>query len=538
MSVYGYRRGSIFWALTLIGVGTIFLYNNFNPAIRPWHIIAKFWPILIIFWGLSKLVDYIQSQAHPETTPPPLFSASEVILLILILLMGSLVSKIVLRPWQHWPAALGIDVDEDFGDLFLEPHTYTETLTQPVKAPVRLLVVNRRGDVEVQGSDQNTIEAVVKQTIRAENEEAAKKVNEQLKFSIVEEAGHYVFQSNLDSVPPGRAGQGLVVSRSVRLDMVLRVPKNTAAEITAERGDIVLDGVSGDQTLTSHRGDVRVSNVEGLVRIHKSRGSTSVRDVKGSVEVDGRGDDVEIAGVSGTVAVNGEFSGSVQFREVAQSARFASSRTDMTVQRLTGRLNMELGSLDATGIDGPFEISTRQKDINLEDFKHTVKIANTNGDIRLRTGTPLRQPIDVDLKKGEIDLTLPAACDFQIEATSEHGDVESDFSGPGLVINKEGMAPSITGTYGKGGPVIRLATTYGTVRVMRLGLRPSPPAAPSTPATPPAPPTPEEGKRISAAFPGAAWERDVVRAVLMANREIVENVAKPARDLMRSCGLR
>jgi DUF4097 and DUF4098 domain-containing protein YvlB len=516
--------------LTLIGVGAIFLYNNFNPAIRPWHIIAKFWPILIIFWGLSKLVDYIQSQAHPETTPPPLFSASEVILLILILLMGSLVSKIVLRPWQHWPEALGIEMDDGMADLFLDSYTYTETISQPVKAPGGLLAVIRRGDVEVHGSDQTGVEAVVNKTVRAPDQASAKKVSDGLKVEIVEQAGRYFLKTNLDSLADG--------GRNVRLNITLRVPKNTPAEITTERGDLVLDGVSGDQTLTSHRGDVRVSNVEGLVRIHKSRGPTSVHDVKGSVEVDGRGDDVEIAGVSGTVAVNGEFSGSVQFREVAQSARFASSRTDMTVQRLTGRLNMELGSLDATGIDGPFEISTRQKDINLEDFKHTVKIANTNGDIRLRTGTPLRQPIDVDLKKGEIDLTLPAACDFQIEATSEHGDVESDFSGPGLVINKEGMAPSITGTYGKGGPLIRLATTYGTVRVMRLGLRPSPPAAPSTPATPPAPPTPEEGKRISAAFPGAAWERDVVRAVLMANRVIVENVAKPARDLMRSCGLR
>ena len=54
MSVYTYRHGSIFWALTLIGVGAIFLWQNFNSAIHPWQLIAKFWPILIIFWGLSR----------------------------------------------------------------------------------------------------------------------------------------------------------------------------------------------------------------------------------------------------------------------------------------------------------------------------------------------------------------------------------------------------------------------------------------------------------------------------------------------------
>jgi LiaI-LiaF-like transmembrane region len=57
MNGYTHRRGSIFWALTLIAVGSLFLYHNFDPSIRPWHLIAKFWPVLIIFWGLSKLID-------------------------------------------------------------------------------------------------------------------------------------------------------------------------------------------------------------------------------------------------------------------------------------------------------------------------------------------------------------------------------------------------------------------------------------------------------------------------------------------------
>src|ERR1700740_978326 len=102
MSLYGYRRGSIFWALTLIGVGFIFLYQNFNPAVHPWHIIARFWPVLIIFWGISKLIDYVQARSHPQAIAPPLFSASEVILLLLILALGTLVSRIVLHPWGHW----------------------------------------------------------------------------------------------------------------------------------------------------------------------------------------------------------------------------------------------------------------------------------------------------------------------------------------------------------------------------------------------------------------------------------------------------
>lgn len=477
MNTYAHRRGSIFWALTLIAVGAIFLYQNFDPTIRAWQIIGKFWPILIIFWGLSKLIDYVQAQAHPETVAPPLFSASEVILLVLVLILGTTISKIVLRPWPHWPG--GIFGDEDFGDLFLDSYSYTRSFTQPVPAQPHLLLVNRRGDIEVRGGDQSNFEVVVKETIRAENEEAAKKISDQLKFEFIEQAGRWVFQSNLKSVPPGKAGEGLVVDRSVRMDIVLRVPKGTSAEITAERGDVTLDGLQGNQTLLTKKGDVRVANVEGLVKLRKSSGTTEIRDVKGNVEVEGRGRDVDITGVTGTVTVMGEFSGGSQFRNIAQSLRFNSSRTEMMVQKLSGQLNLETRSLDASGIDGPFEIRTRQKDITLENFRHSVRITNTNGDIRLRTSVAPTHPLDVVLEKGEIDLTLPAACNFEIDARSRRGEVQSDFAGPNLKVSKEGDAPSITGSFGKGGPSIRLSTAYGTIRLMRQGSLASPPAPPS-----------------------------------------------------------
>jgi DUF4097 and DUF4098 domain-containing protein YvlB len=229
-----------------------------------------------------------------------------------------------------------------------------------------------------------------------------------------------------------------------------------------------------------------VMNVEGLVRIHKTGGSVVVREVKGNVDVDGRGRDVEATGVTGAVSVNGEFSGAVQFANVGQTLRFRSSRTDLTAQKLTGHMSMELGSLDASGVDGPFEIATKQKDISLEDFKHSVKISTSNGDVRLQTSTPLTQPVNVEVNKGGIELEVPARANFQVDASSRHGDVECDFQG--LKVNKESETPTITGTVGKGGPMVRLQASYGTIH-----LRPYSSGAPSEhlehPRNP-APPTP------------------------------------------------
>jgi DUF4097 and DUF4098 domain-containing protein YvlB len=479
MSTYTHRRGSIFWALILIAVGGLFLAHNFNPSLHPWQLIAKYWPVLIIFWGISKLIDYMHAQAHPDTAAPPLFSGSEVVLLILILLLGTLISHVVLHPWREWPGAVGINVDdEDWARLFTNSYNYTQTVSQPVtgKSQPHLLVIDRRGDVEVRPSDQATIEAVVKETIRADNETEARKASDQLKFQIAEEAGQYIFKSNLDSLPSG--------GRNVRLDITLRVPKGTSAEITTDHGDISVEGLQGDQSLTSNHGDVRVAGIEGLLKVQKSHGGTQVRDVKGNVEIEGRGGDVDVANVTGTATVSGDFSGAVQFRDVAQSLRFTSSRTDLTTQRLSGRIYMEMGSLDARGVDGPFDLTTRQKDINLDGFAHSLKISDTNGEIRLRASSPPKQSIEVTSERGGIELALPEGSSFQIQADSRHGEVDSDFTGPNLKIVKEGDSPAITGSYGKGGPMIKLSTSYGTIRLARQGPQPpEPPQPPQAPGT-------------------------------------------------------
>ncbi|HEV2492911.1 MAG TPA: DUF4097 family beta strand repeat-containing protein [Terriglobia bacterium] len=476
MSAYSYRRGSIFWALTLIAVGFIFLYQNFNPSIHPWHILAKFWPVLIIFWGISKLIDHLQARLHPETVPAPLFSGGEVVLLLMILILGTIVSRIVLRPWHQWGQDFGIS-DEDWGNMFANSYTYTDSLSQPVKGQPSLIIEDQNGDLEIRGTDQPRIDVAIKKVIHADDEAAARKLSDQLKVEIVEEAGHYQLRSNRRSLPDN--------GRQVRLDLTVRVPKAASTQITSEHGDLLVDGLHGDQTLNVLHGDLHVSNVDGLVRIHKSGGSTDVREVKGNVEVDGRSQDISVARVQGTVTVKGEYPGTVEFEDITQSLRFTSSRTDLDTQKLSGRLSMETGSLEASGVDGPFQVTTREKDIQINGFKHAVKISDTNGDINLTAAAPPAHPIEVESKKGEIELTLPANSSFTIDATSRQGEVQSDFSAPTLKLTKEGDTPKLEGSYGKGGPTIRLATAYGTVRVTREGAgSPSAPTPPSKPAPP------------------------------------------------------
>ena len=472
MSNYRHHRGSIFWALTLITIGILFLYHNFNPAIRPWYLMAKYWPLLVIFWGISKLIDYFQAGRHPETAPRSLFTGGEVVLLIVILIIGTVLSKTLLRPWGDWPSVMGI-TDQQFAEIFFNSYTFTQKVSQDAEGSPHLLVVNRRGNVDIRGTDQQNISAVIQETVWAENENAARKVADHLKFNLVENGGQYELASNQDSLPHG--------GRTLRLDILARVPQSTSAEVTVDAGDINVTGLKGNQTLTARRGDVRGSALQGVMRVHQTRGTTTASNINGSLEIEGRGGDITVRHVTGSVTVEGNFSGAARFDDVAQTVRYNSSRTSLSVQKLTGTLSMDMGSLTANGVGGPFELSTRDKDILIENFRYNLKVINSNGDVHLQTITPPTHPIQVDLKRGNITLSLPSASNFQVDAVSHNGDVSSDF--PGLQVSKRPPTPAITGTYGNSGPMIRLSSTYGDIHLLRA-------QSPTPPAPPPPPPPP------------------------------------------------
>ncbi|HEV3279789.1 MAG TPA: DUF4097 family beta strand repeat-containing protein [Terriglobia bacterium] len=478
MSAYVYRRGSIFWALTLITVGILFLYQNFNPAIHPWEILAKFWPVVIIFWGASKLIDHIQARAHPESTPPPLFSASEVILLVLVLITGTVVSKVVLHQWSWLESGINGGNSDDWDGIFTNSYTYTQTVSAPAGGPQpHLVLVDHHGDVELRSVSEAGLQASIKEVVHASNDQEAKKISDRLKFEFVHQGGQYTLQSNIDSLGDS--------ARNVRLDIVLSLPAAATTDVTVEHGDLTASGLKGDQNFTVDHGDAHITQVEGLVKLRKTGGSTQVSNVKGSVELEGHGDDVQISDVTGAATVNGDFSGDVEFSNVGQTLHYLSPRTDLTTQQLTGRLTMDSGSLEANGVRGPFEINTRAKDINLDGFAHSVKITNTDGDIQLRAAAALTHPIEVQSNKGEIQISIPPNSAFQIDAVSRHGEVDSEFNGPDLKVNNSGDQPSITGSYGKGGPTIHLSTAYGTIH---LGQGEA--SMPPTPPEPPAAPTP------------------------------------------------
>ena len=64
-----HQRRSIFPGLLLIVLGAIFLLHRFDPAFGVGHLIRVYWPLLIILWGVAKLIDHFAAQSTGQSAP-------------------------------------------------------------------------------------------------------------------------------------------------------------------------------------------------------------------------------------------------------------------------------------------------------------------------------------------------------------------------------------------------------------------------------------------------------------------------------------
>lgn len=62
------RSGALTAGLILMALGAIFLAENFYPSFSAWHIIARYWPVILIIIGARKLYCYFTWPKIPPVT--------------------------------------------------------------------------------------------------------------------------------------------------------------------------------------------------------------------------------------------------------------------------------------------------------------------------------------------------------------------------------------------------------------------------------------------------------------------------------------
>lgn len=93
-----------------------------------------------------------------------------------------------------------------------------------------------------------------------------------------------------------------------------------------------------------------------------------------------------------------------------------------------------------------------------------VSAKTVNGGIRVRAGSIGDGPVEYETVNGSVTLELPASLDANLDITTVTGNVTSDYP---VTIEGRFSRRRLQGQVGKGGPVLRLKTVNGSIRLLK-----------------------------------------------------------------------
>jgi hypothetical protein len=474
------RRRSMAGPVVLIVMGIIFLMATMGMlhGYQLWSLYGKYWPALIILWGVIKLIEHQRARAEGSRSSG--IGVGGVFLLVFLIITGSIATKTSNLNWQALHDQFGID-ESDLDSMFGESFNYHDQLGQAFPDGASLHVVSDRGAIKLVVSDDKQIKVLIDKTVHADNQEKADKINEQTK-PLLTVAGQVV-TVNANTQAAGEHGVGT--------DMTISLPKKASVVISSRHGDISIASRDGNAEISTQRGDVNVSDLNGNLNLNLDHASARLSNITGDVTIDGRVNDLTLANVKGSARLNGEFMESVHLAQIAKTVSFHSSRTDMEFAKLDGELDLDSGDLRANSVTGPSRLSTRSKDIRLDGVSGDLRLEDSNGSIEVavrKLGN-----IQIDNRSGDIQLSLPSEAAFRVDARARGGEIQSDFGE--LKVNNGDKEATATGSVGNGVATLRLNNEHGTIELRKgtseASRPPAPPKPPKVPFNPQPPPPPE-----------------------------------------------
>ena len=459
------RHRSFAGPLVLIIVGTVFLLGTMRVLSvgKLAHLFASYWPLLLILWGVIKILEH--QRARREGTRASGIGAGGVLLVVMIVVFGLIANQLERVNWSGLRDEINID-DGDFNNIFGDTFNFSDHLEQPFPADASLKVIDSHGAVSIHASDDNKITVVVRKRIGADNQSDADKYDSETKPTITSIGGLVTIDAKVE-------GAG---DRPVVTDLDISLPRKAAVTISSRRGDVNVSGRGGNVDISTQHSDTSVDDISANVKINHEKGSVKVEQVTGDVQIGGRINELTVADVKGSVQLEGEFQESVKLERVGKTVTFKSSRTDMEFSKLGGSLDLDSDELHADDVMGPLHLSTRSKNIRMEQVSGDVRVKNDNGNVELIMRS--LGNVQVDNRNGDVQLAVPDRAGFRLDARTRGGEIQSEF--PELKVSNDEHEGRASGSVGSGSSHIVINNEHEGIEIRKAS------NAPPTPPVPPA----------------------------------------------------
>lgn len=458
----------------LIVFGTVCLLATMHVLSfgRLAHVFANYWPVLLIFWGVIKLIEH--QRAQREGIRSSGIGAGGILLVVMIVVFGLTATQLERVNWSGLRDHIDID-DNDFDNIFGQSYSFNDHLEQAFPAGAALKIIDNHGAVSVHASDDNKITVAVRKRIGADNQEDGDKYNSETKPTITVIGGLLTVDAKVE-------GAG---DHPVETDLDISLPRKAQVSIVSRKGDVNVSGRDGSVDISAQHSDTTVDDVNGNVKVSQEKGSVKIEQIVGDAHVEGRVDEVSLADIKGSAQLDGEFQESVKLARIAKTVTFKSSRTDMEFSRIEGDLDLDSDELRAQQITGPLHLTTRSKNIRLDEVSGDVRLQDDNGAIEV--GMRTVGNVQIDSRNGDVQLSLPEKAGFRLDARTRDGEIQSDF-GELKVENGEHEAKA-SGSVGNASSHIVVNNEHDGIEIRK---------ASSQPPKPPEPPANKSGKALPA----------------------------------------
>ncbi len=441
------RRRSIFSGVLLILLGVLFLLHNFRGGFPIWDLFWRWWPLLLILWGLAKLYDHFAARRTGQVGPPTITGGDIFLVIFIVALFGSLGGIEYISKHGDW-----LDVQ---WPPWEQSYSFSEQVpAQSIPAGSRISISTDRGDITVRPAETAEISITAKKRLGGASEEDARHRAEQVRVVVKEKGGSY--DVGVESQGP-----------NVRVDLEVHVPKPASVSVVTLRGNASITGIAGGASAVARRGDIEIRDIGGDVNAELSRGDAHIVGARGNVSLSGKGSQVEIADVKGEAVVEGEYYGPIRIEKAAKGARFVSHRTDLTVTQLSGRIDTGSGRLEISDAAGNLALVTREYDILVQNVSGRVHVENRHGNVELRFALPPREDVEVTNSSGNVELILPPKSSFEVHADARSGEIDCEFSELAPQTSADRGNSKLDGKLGAKGPQLRLKTSYGTIHLRK-----------------------------------------------------------------------
>jgi DUF4097 and DUF4098 domain-containing protein YvlB len=338
-----------------------------------------------------------------------------------------------------------------------------KTLKVDTDKPITLHVSDDYGDVSITGDNVDTVQVRVVKTAYDSSQSRADQEVKNIKYTIEQTGNTITLKYELP--------RSMNFNNKVNtVDFIVTVPENTSVDVKGNFGDIDVSNLQGTADLRTDFGTTTLENVQGAVAVDSKSGSITVSQVEaasGDIVLATDFGDVSLEKASGRSVNIDSQSGSLKLEDVRLTADLVAGTDfgDITLNQVNAKsydLDSNSGSITVDGVKGRLTVYTEFGSINVSNATSaTLDLLTQSGSIDF-AGSLSEGPHSVHSDFGGITLTLPADSAFNVELSTDFGQISSNIP---VTVTGDIDEQHQVGTINGGGGELKVETKSGNVNI-------------------------------------------------------------------------